>query len=438
MVFRPTCKQFSIAGAATVLLLFAWLGSSLYTIDISALRASKYAGPSLDLTPNHESTRWRDRYYQQIFGETDQASEDIAPNLAELCQATQWRPDLYLNCTEIAHGLFNQVNEIKNCIRMAIDTGAGLILPSINERDSENLVSIHNHTLCFRFGHFWDEAYIINHLGRICPRMKVLPSDAPDIEGARVVTVDTQLAPGFTEYPGYFDGTRTFRDFAFKTIDDQNFTVIDFPIILGITWTFLAMNPENDPTGLDWRVWAELGLLLRPTETERRLVQKLSASPLLKKDSNGPGNGGNPPIYVACGNQTSVEEFRELAAARGYSVIDKWGILAGDTESLSQIDKLSFDAKGLLDYAVMLNGYFFLAKSAKVAVGTQQWGILASFVPSHLHHPTALEPSHSSRSHTSEAESSAAGAAAGAAAATDEVPVPTGPEPKLTVYCGGN
>ncbi|KAK6344223.1 hypothetical protein TWF696_007865 [Orbilia brochopaga] len=391
MTFRPPSKQLSIFGPLTVLLLFAsWL---------VFFQGSKYTVPFLNSTLKNESPSWRDQYYQQVFGGSNQTSENITSNLSELCRETEWRPNLYLNCTEIAAGLFNQVNEIKNCIRMAIDAGAALILPSINERNSSKLYSFHDEALRFRFGHFWDEAYIIDQLERSCPQMKVLPSDEPPIAEAKVVTVDAHRAPDFKEYLGYFDGTRTFRAFADKTVGEQNFTTIDFPIILRVTWTFLATNPENDPTGLDWRAWTELSLLLRPTEIERQLVQRLTESQLLKKDSyigvhlrvetdaigkwwdnfdmqaaknlkaidvvakqyrEGPGNGENPYIFVACGDPKAIEKFKQLAAKRGYSVVDKWGILANDTESLSQLDTLSFDAKGLLDYAVLLNSYFFL------------------------------------------------------------------------------
>ncbi|KAK6542854.1 hypothetical protein TWF694_006793 [Orbilia ellipsospora] len=401
---HPTTKQVSIFGTITLLgLLAIWLvlGSGSYNGALHFLTFT--VAPEKDLH-NNEGLGWRDRYYQEVFDGSNRTSDTIlTPNLAELCQAITWRPNLYLNCTRVSAGLFNQVNEIKNCVRMAIDTGANLILPSSSERDSKSLNDFHTNDSAWKrqFRHSWDEEHIMFHLGEACPQMKILPSDEPSMPNATHVLIDPKGSPGFKEYLGHFDGTRTFRDYVDKTLNEKNVTTNSnsSSVVLEIEWTFLVLNPENDPTGLDWRAWTEISLLIRPIESHRRLVQKLSKAEHLRKDSyigvhlrvehdavgkwwddielqasknlnsidvvakkfrEQRGDGKNPFIYVACGDKQGIDRFRELAKLRGYTVLDKWGVLANDTESLNEIDKLSFDERGLLDYAILLNSYFFL------------------------------------------------------------------------------
>ncbi|KAF3914085.1 hypothetical protein AA313_de0204243 [Arthrobotrys entomopaga] len=402
----PTAKQFSIFGVASFLgLLIIWLGLGGYFYNSSSHPLTFANTVTKNLDDNKgTSASWRDQYYQEVFNESNRTLDSIlTPNLAELCQRITWRPNLYLNCTRVSAGLFNQVNEIKNCVRMAIDTGANLILPSSSERDSERLNQFHTGDIHWRreFRHSWDEEHIMFHLGKACPQMKVLPSDEPTITNATHLLIDPKKSPGFKEYLGHFDGTRTFRAYVDKTSKERK-VVIDStssPVVLEIEWTLLVLNPENDPTGLDWRAWTEISLLIRPTKTHRRLVQKLAEAGGLRKDSyigvhlrvehdavgkwwddlelqssknlnsidviakrfkEQHGDGKNPLIYVACGEKQGIDRFRGLAKLRGYTVLDKWGILGNYTETLREIDKLSFDERGLLDYAILLNGYFFL------------------------------------------------------------------------------
>ncbi|KAF3163366.1 hypothetical protein TWF225_002076 [Orbilia oligospora] len=418
MKLVPTTRQISIFSTVTVLgfgFLAIWLvlGNDSYN---GFLRPPTFTGALEKHLGDNEDSGWRDRYYREVFTESNRTTDTIlTPNLAELCRAITWRPNLYLNCTRISAGLFNQVNEIKNCVRMAIDTGANLILPSSSERDSERLNNFHTDDIAWKrqFRQRWDEEHIMSHLGKACPQMKVLPSDEPPISNATHILIDPKGSPGFKEYLGHFDGTRTFRDYVDKTSSEKGATLNSTisPVVLEIEWTLLVINPENDPTGLDWRAWTEISLLIRPTESHRRLVQKLSEAESLRKDSyigvhlrvehdavgkwwddlelqvsknlnsidvmakrfrEQRGDGKNPFIYVACGDKKGIERFRELAALRGYIVLDKWGVLGNDTESLSKIDKLSFDERGLLDYAVLLNGYFFLGSSFSYTVANMR------------------------------------------------------------------
>ncbi|EPS39629.1 hypothetical protein H072_6592 [Dactylellina haptotyla CBS 200.50] len=401
---HPTTIQVSIFGAITLLGL---LGTFLF-LGSASLRDALHLPTFLSVPAKEqgvtEGSVWRDRYYQELFTDSNQSPNTIlTPNVAELCEATTWQPNLYLNCTGISAGLFNQVNEIKNCIRMAIDTGANLILPSSSERDSTRLNDFHTNDSAWRrqFRQSWDEEHIMIHLGRACPQMRILPSDEPVISGAKHIFIDPKGSPGFKEYLGHFDSTRTFREYVSETCSLKGVVVhsTTIPIVLEIKWTLLVINPENDPTGLDWRAWTDISLLIRPIESHRRLVQRLSEAEGLQKNSyigvhlrvehdavgkwwddlelqalknlnsidvvaerfrKQHGSSKSPPIYVACGDREGIERFRELAALRGYTVLDKWGALANDTESLGEVDKLSFDKRGLLDYAILLNSYFFL------------------------------------------------------------------------------
>ena len=71
----------------------------------------------------------------------DQLVGPYLDSLSSLCNKTSWQQGLYLNCTNIIHrptrfedhgdnwGTFNLRSELVSCLRWAIDSGMGLILP---------------------------------------------------------------------------------------------------------------------------------------------------------------------------------------------------------------------------------------------------------------------------------------------------------------------
>ena len=65
-------------------------------------------------------------------------------------------------------------------------------------------------------------------------------------------------------------------------------------------------------------------------------------------------------VYVSCGSQEKIQQYREMIEPLGYKVYDKWALLANDPMALVKIESLRFDEKAILEYDVLLNADFFL------------------------------------------------------------------------------
>lgn len=107
--------------------------------------------------------------------------------LTPLCRETKWTPGLWLHChnycgkdkTSVCGGLNNARNRIQTCIRLAIDVGAGLILPSATERDEEQLVKTNGAVqVCPET--FWNVEYMKTALHEQCPQLGLRMCDDRD------------------------------------------------------------------------------------------------------------------------------------------------------------------------------------------------------------------------------------------------------------------
>ena len=82
--------------------------------------------------------------------------------LTELCRQTTWTDGLWLHCHSrcgdnggsFCGGLTNARNRFQTCVRLAIDLGAGVLIPSVTTRSEDNLGNTNAHTVCP--DHWWD------------------------------------------------------------------------------------------------------------------------------------------------------------------------------------------------------------------------------------------------------------------------------------------
>lgn len=54
--------------------------------------------------------------------------------------------------------------------------------------------------------------------------------------------------------------------------------------------------------------------------------------------------------YVSCGDPAAIGTFREMLAPLGYTVHDKWTLLAEQPVTLAQVEALRFDEKAIVEY----------------------------------------------------------------------------------------
>jgi hypothetical protein len=100
-------------------------------------------------------------------------------SLSHLCDKTKWTEGLWLHChsycgenkTSVCGGLNNARNRIQTCLRLAIDIGAGVIIPSVTWRNEDNLANTNFSTSCA--DKFFNMKYLQESLVRSCPELKI-------------------------------------------------------------------------------------------------------------------------------------------------------------------------------------------------------------------------------------------------------------------------
>jgi hypothetical protein len=99
--------------------------------------------------------------------------------LNNLCSKTEWTEGLWLHChsycgenkTSACGGLNNARNRIQTCLRLAIDIGAGVIIPSVTWRAEDYLANTGSFTACA--DRFWNMDYLQESLSEACPQLKI-------------------------------------------------------------------------------------------------------------------------------------------------------------------------------------------------------------------------------------------------------------------------
>ncbi|APA11994.1 hypothetical protein sscle_08g067640 [Sclerotinia sclerotiorum 1980 UF-70] len=348
------------------------------------------------------------RYFEQVFS-IDKPKDYDFPALKQQCEQTEWpKNEVYLDCTGIFAGLTTIVSQVKICLKMALDTGHGTILPSIHYRDKDNLQALNqfNEKAIMTYGEWFEEDHLLEQMKKVCPQMRIIKLH--EIESGEVtvqhrwsIELSDKTAPGLALFQGYFWKGRGFKDFfdaqysqleqlfllnpSNKLNHEAGITAID------INPQFLIFRITDDPTGQELKLWNELGYLVRFKEPPRRVVNRLlaqidrpfygvhfrvesdqiwsSLENQLQVDLDaldrawakyGKPDKEKPLVYLACGDQNQVLKFVEAGKARGWEVTHKWKLAEKDVNTLKTINKLSFDFQGAIDMGVMLKSRFFL------------------------------------------------------------------------------
>jgi len=130
--------------------------------------------------------------------------------LRQLCDATTWTPGLYIQCHSYVHtkvegtvaihgGLNNVRNRIQSCLRVAIDAGAGVILPQVATRSQTALKKLGAGTPV-PASRFWDIERMEATLAQDCGQLEIRHSE----QGIQRTVV--ALKRQFQE-PRYWKGT---------------------------------------------------------------------------------------------------------------------------------------------------------------------------------------------------------------------------------------
>ncbi|TVY82666.1 hypothetical protein LSUE1_G002011 [Lachnellula suecica] len=329
----------------------------------------------------------------------NETENDLSPNgafngLLDLCKQTNWTEGLWVHChsncgekkLSVCGGLNNARNRIQTCLRLAIDTGAGIIIPSATARNEENLVQTDDKTVCPNV--FWDMEYLGEAMAEQCPQLKIRVCD--DRSG-----IETVIEPEFRTYMQAAHSNTTFRELVRHTMEMDNMTFDD------VTAATPAVVSFGDAyIGFNYMVAVELSTIRKALFKVLKFNQDLldlSAQVLkskelhqgafigvhLRGENDWPGGFGDvgsqmraytaeiqsidasvsydiKTVYASCGDASVIQTFRETLEPLGYTVHDKWTLLAGQNETLRKVESLMFDEKGIVEYQVMMEARFWM------------------------------------------------------------------------------
>jgi hypothetical protein len=364
-------------------------------------------------------------YIDQVFGATP--SPYAFPHLSAHCARTEWkedRKDVYLQCGGMFAGMTSIMSEVKVCLKMAVDAGVNIILPTMPLRSSDNLLVFNNNedesgSAYMPYDQWFDAVHLIEGFKRACPQMKILYPEQLEkgakeyVEVKREWEINVFDAPGYRAYVSHFWTGRPFKPFFdtefarllfFKGKDGTGtgITAIKMKAI------FLIFRITDDPTGGDLKLWNDLGMLVRFLEKPRSIVQSLMAqlngrpyygvhfraendtiwsSPehqmgldldaldkawALYKNDKGINPTQKPLVYLACGDEDQIRKFQQAGKERGWEVTHKWQIAreSSNNQIVKEIDALPFDFQGAVDMGMMLQGHFFIGISGSAFSNT--------------------------------------------------------------------
>ncbi|KAJ4397471.1 hypothetical protein N0V93_001700 [Gnomoniopsis smithogilvyi] len=359
-------------------------------------------------------------YFDQVFGvETPPLYSFQAIKAA--CARAEWKEenkDVYLRCGGMSAGMTSIMSQVKVCLKMGIDAGVHIVLPAMPLRDSNDLLNFNlfNDSAYMPYENWFDSEHLTSSMSRACPQMKIKHSKGLGTANMLVAhewTMDVNSAPGFQWLAGYFWVGRPFKvwfdaelsrlrssssdksDVETRAEGDEraasNSILQQGATIISIASQFLIYRITDDATGRDLALWNDISHLVRFKEPTRVVIAKVlsqierpfigihfrterdniwsSFDTQLKRDldtldtlllQSGTDPEEKPLLYLACGDQSQIERFRESASQRGWAVTSKYDIVQDDTDTLSQLAAMPFDFQGAVDMGIMLKSHFFL------------------------------------------------------------------------------
>lgn len=382
------------------------------------------------------------RLMDQVWSETPIEME--LTTLKALCSRTQFKPNVYLQCTAPYAGLTTIMSQVKVCLRMAIESGTHLVLPAMALRDRDHLTELNkeNEEQHRPYGEWFDQDALVHRLTRACPALKIALLDEykkPAIQVTQHVALDLLKAP-------YFDGIGNYawpgRDWTVWYNGEMESVIAADALVHGgggnvVVKTFAPLsffNVMNDVSGQSLALWNEMNYLIRFKSQPRKIVATLLES--LKGESGAlmPFYGvhfrtekDSPDawtkadvqierilqtadaawetyehdpttrkiIYLACGDAERIAQFEAVANARGWQVFDKYRMARTIDAGLHQeLVSMHFDHQGMIDLGIMLNSEFFIgltnsAFSFTIAHARDPRGRYAGSALTHLHDPVS-------------------------------------------------
>ncbi|KAI1358158.1 hypothetical protein F5Y08DRAFT_322521 [Xylaria arbuscula] len=317
--------------------------------------------------------------------------------LKRVCDEATWIEGLVYICDNNSGGIGNIRNYIQTCIRYALEAGAtGLTIPKIRKRSEKDLADLFTDFLPFDY--MFDEQHFRDAFNTNCPQI-TLYNDIKDIPGAGESPKINNITP---KDLGNRDGcenmdqnrhTDRFGQSFRKWLKDEkhgHLPTKEQPRLIRFNWGVL----------FDWQIYrdgpemaATFGGILKLNDKFLRLGKKTLEKMHEFARADGVKNGaflgvhlrtesdalgfwphydvqseaylkqaqkrGYRTAYLATGNLTEADNFIDAAIEMAQMrVVTKMDLLSD--EELDELESLSWDQQGLIDYVVLLGSEFFL------------------------------------------------------------------------------
>lgn len=304
-------------------------------------------------------------------------------SLSSLCNSTLWQPGLYINCTNIIHrsprfenhgdnwGTFNIRSQLVSCLRWALDSGMGFVMPLIAIRSDYDLEFFPGWR---NISHLFDEENFHEMLGQLCPQLQVrntytkidniIKAPMPDqlmyygigLHRRRTNNLLRQanMTPSLTNPVVIWENKALFGwVFSKEGIDIHNtlFKVFAFrkdlieisqSLLNKIKVPFLGIHLRAEPDQ-PWYTYEEL--------RDWCVDYLLSKKPHLKT------------VFVSIGNSEIEKKFKEDMKAKGVTVISKWTLSESNQNLYQELLDMDFDQSAVIDYQILLKSEVFLGVS---------------------------------------------------------------------------
>ena len=299
--------------------------------------------------------------------------------LESLCNLTTWKPNIFLNCTNMYNmpgnppgtaypqGLINTKVLIFTCLRWAVDAGMGFVLPRLASRNEINKIYF-DHWENFNF--LFDEDYLRQTIKEKCPQLSIINSDTEIVN--RIVT-----KPG--DFKRHSFGT--YREHAANILQDSHFKDLDTTsIVIWENETLFGWIFDQD--SFEIRQFFRNAIKFSPSirVLSAKLVEKISSNFIGfhlrgEKDTywnsydimvnqflrSIPSNYSNvTTIYVSIGDFEVADRFRKDMTALSFNVMSKWTLASEDQILFNQINLLKFDQLAILDYEILMLADFYI------------------------------------------------------------------------------
>ncbi|KAF7870372.1 hypothetical protein EAF04_004118 [Stromatinia cepivora] len=304
--------------------------------------------------------------------------------LRSLCETTTFQPGIYLQChswcgsdsTSICGGLNNARNRVQTCLRLALDLGSNIILPTVSTgRHRENPSLFSSDSVCPDV--YFDIPHLIQEMGSICPKLEMRRcGDTSGIAEERIIQMGRRQYMEGNYHIGTFKTAidAHLESLSLSEISSENPVAVGFgDTMFAYNYTFaseqalqqqlfrtIKYNPELLQLGSQIRDTPQLrdgyiAVHLRgeadwpPHFGSREQQMDFYTQEIESASADGVAEGIKT-IYVSCGDSDAISLFRERLSALGFQVYDKWELVSALPDLLKQLQDMEFDAAAIVEY----------------------------------------------------------------------------------------